>query len=588
MQAKKEPANRLLTHYAPKVIERETAPILASAGPCHVDQANLTHAYLLELQRTAGNKAVSLLMGRLLANPTVVQRQSKGSQTPGNPLTTPVSPEEMFHQIVEYQRAIKATPKGAPPATTIDPKRVGAPSGQGYWTGAAIQVLDASGKRVDIGYGMYAGGDHGEIRAIKALDHLRSRTDLAGGKIIVVVEKNPCKTCAPALEAFAKELGLRELKVYGPTRASARSRKKTVTRKTAARTSLQGKRPKITVTLIYSKTVGTSTPPRGGAPSGSKSSPAPTMTPKPSPSKKPLPSTQPPSPKSGSPKVHVTSKAPTKSKPSVPPTTSRSSGKSKWVKVSVDQRARRTRLKVDWDLLGKAGRVLGGALEIWNALSTLDSAMKKLERIQSGGIDPEIAKVLEAIDAAFPPPDELANNVSGDQFSQGVRSMQWLETTGSEWIDDQGHISLPAKFDQQEREWALATIGYHIAIVNNHIDYLEIIEDALIGYLTVLGPLEGELTRRERALYDISVELWDKAATFRYVPFAFDQLGFLALEFEDAARQLGHVEGRVSYRNYEYDKWLREVTGEDIWRGRALLDEWGPRWEGIGGKVGSN
>jgi hypothetical protein len=239
-------------------------------------------------------------------------------------------------------------------------------------------------------------------------------------------------------------------------------------------------------------------------------------------------------------------------------------------------------------MLGKLGTGLSGALEIWDALSTLDSAMKKLEQIQSGGVDPEVSKLLQAIDNAFPPPERLAKDVSNDQVKQGVQSMRWLETTGRKWIDDQGHISLPSQFDQQEREWALATVGYHIAIVNNHIDHLEIIEDALIGYLTLIGPLEDELARRIRVLHDISKELWDRAAAFRYLPFAFEQLGFLALEFEDAARQLGQVDSRVGYRAYEYDKWLREVTGKDIWRARGLLDEWGPRWEATGGKVGSN
>jgi hypothetical protein len=590
MQARRELVAQTAAQRPPRHVEPEAALLRPQVRPQLAEQANAIHAHLLHLQRTAGNEAVGLLIGRRLADTTVVQRQADGTQAPANPLTTPVSPDEMFRQVVEYQRAIKATPKGAPPATSkIDPKNVGTPSGHGTWTGAAIQVLDASGKRVDIGYGMYAGGDHGEVRAIKALEHLRSRKDLAGGTIVVVVEKKPCKTCAPALETFAKDLGLREVKVYGPTRFSARSPKKRVTHKTAAQTSLQGKRPKTTVELIYSKTVGPSTPSPGPGPSGSKPPATPTTTPKSALSKKPPPSSTPgPSPGPPSPKVDVKQKPATKPKPPVSPAPSPSPGKGKWVSVDVDQKTNRTRLKVNWDTLGKIGTGLSGALEIWNALSTLDDAMKKLERIQSGGVDPEITKVLQAIDNAFPSPDKLAKDVSNDQFSQGVQSMRWLETTGRNWIDDQGRIALPPQFDQQDREWALATIGYHITIVNNHIDHLEIIEDALIGHLTLIGSLEGELERRVRALHDISKELWDRAAAFRYLPFAFEQLGFLALEFEDAARQLGQVDSRVDYRSYEYDKWLREMTGKDIWRARRLLDEWGPRWEATGGKVGSN
>ncbi len=90
--------------------------------------------------------------------------------------------------------------------------------GKGYQTYAAIQIIDKDGAQVATGTGSYSGGgsEHGEQLSIKAfgenLEALPKNVDVSGGKMMVVVETEPCAGCDSELRAFAQKLGVKDTK----------------------------------------------------------------------------------------------------------------------------------------------------------------------------------------------------------------------------------------------------------------------------------------------------------------------------------------------------------------------------------------
>ena len=191
----------------------------------------------------------------------------------------PLSPEEMWEQAVQSQRGFQSSPSGpadstrSKPATiAIDPKG-GPKTGKGYETFASIQIIDKDGKRVAIGADYYHGGgdDHAEVKVMKALEK-NAPEDLDGARLIVVVEQDPCPKCAPALEEFARKRGATMLEVHVPTAESLTKPGHAVKPKTAATTSLQGRRTvtlkKITSLELPARPRKSPGMPRGGGPTG--------------------------------------------------------------------------------------------------------------------------------------------------------------------------------------------------------------------------------------------------------------------------------------------------------------------------------
>jgi hypothetical protein len=154
-------------------------------------------------------------------------------------LREPLTKQDLHKQAVEAVRGYTSRPSSQAdrlrqqPATLppegAKPARV---TGAGYETYAAIQILDKNGKRVAVEPGAYRGGGgelaHAERVSLAALGE--PTVDVKGGTLMVVVETEPCRTCLPALEAYAAKHGLK-LQVSVPERPG-------VTAKTASTTSL--------------------------------------------------------------------------------------------------------------------------------------------------------------------------------------------------------------------------------------------------------------------------------------------------------------------------------------------------------------
>lgn len=174
-------------------------------------------------------------------------------------LSRSLTPEEMW-KLVQNRRGYESSTggkgdrlRGKPSTIKIDPKRKGSPIGKGYETFGSIQVIDKNGKRVDVGVDQFIGGSkdqHAERKVLRALEN-NIKDTVPGGKLIVVVEKEPCSTCRPAIEKFAKTKKLSSIDVYVPERTSMTNPDKMVTSKTAARSSFQGGRPKLRLKKLY-------------------------------------------------------------------------------------------------------------------------------------------------------------------------------------------------------------------------------------------------------------------------------------------------------------------------------------------------
>lgn len=174
--------------------------------------------------------------------------------------STSLTPTEIFYYVIQRFRGFASSSGGATdglrlmPATIPDMAIAGSAghsTGKGFETFAGIQVLNRQGKSVGLAADFFDGGgpdNHGEARAIRGLRALVKTGEAAGGTLMVVVEKEPCASCAVRLLSYAKGQQLREIDIYLPTRQSMTSLRQ-VTPKTASKTSLMADRPTLNVVL---------------------------------------------------------------------------------------------------------------------------------------------------------------------------------------------------------------------------------------------------------------------------------------------------------------------------------------------------
>ena len=163
-----------------------------------------------------------------------------------------LSPNELMNFMLS-QRGFGTSKPGA---LSIDPAGIGKPTGKGYQTYAAIQIVDKEGNQIKVSVGAYLSGKdmHGETQAISALrNSLPEGTDLKGSKMVVVVEQFPCANCDSAIKNFAKEIGVSEYSIYVPARSSLTKAGELVKPKTAATSAFQGGRGPTTARLLSSE-----------------------------------------------------------------------------------------------------------------------------------------------------------------------------------------------------------------------------------------------------------------------------------------------------------------------------------------------
>ena len=213
-----------------------------SKGGKHLLAHELTHT--VQQGKVSSNRNAMIHKYR---NSNSIQMQGNtGGKLPA------LSPNELMNFMLS-QRGFGTSKPGT---LSIDPAGIGKPTGKGYQTYAAIQIVDKEGNQIKVSVGAYLSGKdmHGETQAISALrNSLTEGIDLKGSKMVVVVEQFPCANCDSAIKNFAKEIGVSEYSIYVPARSSLTKPGELVKPKTAATSAFQGGRGPTTARLLSSE-----------------------------------------------------------------------------------------------------------------------------------------------------------------------------------------------------------------------------------------------------------------------------------------------------------------------------------------------
>ena len=237
--------NRLIAHELAHVVQQRRG------GPVPPMDHTAPH-------ETAAERSAEQVMSGQPANPVgagtgvgVACQPAGGGGVSGLPA---LSPDELLG----FSLSQRGFGTSRPGPVSIDPNLVGRPTGYGYRTYAAIQIIDRQGNQVRVSIGAYLGRGtpHGEQAALSALRAgLPPGADVAGGKMMVAVEQLPCAGCDAGLAAAASELGLSELEIYVPARASMTAPGMQVSPKTASTSTFQGGRPVTQAQLVKGQTL---------------------------------------------------------------------------------------------------------------------------------------------------------------------------------------------------------------------------------------------------------------------------------------------------------------------------------------------
>jgi hypothetical protein len=166
-----------------------------------------------------------------------------------NPLTVPLSPEEMWRQAVQAKRGFESSPSGPVDALRRQPAVIppgaagdkGPRVGKGYETFAAVQVVDKDGRRAAFGADSYGSGgldEHAEAKIVRGLEK-NGPGQTRGGRLVVVVEQDCCASCEQRLRAYAAGHGITGIDIHVPSRENLVRPGTLVSPKTAAGTSFQ-------------------------------------------------------------------------------------------------------------------------------------------------------------------------------------------------------------------------------------------------------------------------------------------------------------------------------------------------------------
>lgn len=190
-----------------------------------------------------------------LSTPPGIPGMVKRGQVGLDPLKQPLSPEQMYRQLVQSQRGFTSSASGAGdghraqpatlPSDAFTPGAKGAPVGKGYETYGALQVLDENGHRVAIAAEPFDGtgaDGHAEARSIRALES-RGPARVENGRLIVVVDQEICPSCRARLVAYAERKGIATIEAHIPVRESMVRSGSMVSPKTASRSAMQAGRP---------------------------------------------------------------------------------------------------------------------------------------------------------------------------------------------------------------------------------------------------------------------------------------------------------------------------------------------------------
>lgn len=206
-----------------------------------------------------------------------------------------------------------------------------------------------------------------------------------------------------------------------------------------------------------------------------------------------------------------------------------------------------------WSWAGKAGTAAKHGLAIWGAISSIDSAVQRIEKAQTGSVRPEVAQAMKLFQARYPKDEAKkiwADEISFDSDKNFPKAKEWLHRNGMQTL-------------MTKNRKDLETMGDHIGNVRNYAWDLEKIEIEYDKRRQEIAPLLAEVKKRTRALHDIAEEL------LKYVPYMPSDTAQVILfdayqTFYDAARDLGQLESMVSVQHWSYDQKYKEARKDHV------------------------
>ncbi len=423
----------------------------------------------------------------------------------------------------------------------LDPRAHGAnvPGVGSINTRAAIQVVGPDGEIIAIERGSWGPTHHAEG---DALTKLRSRLGAqklpAGTRIMVAGNQVVCgEVCKPDIARFAKDYGVPLENVS----TSMRTRPKIVGQgqasgKTTERTGLRGDVPKATVKTEPLFPGGKEPPARAAPPKASS----------PNPSLIKTPAAEIPSVK------QTTESSPSSIRPVAKPEISDTKRISPKVNV-IDKKTGRVSISSGgaWKSARNIGTASSIALTVWSAYDTIDGALARIEKAQTGSVRPEVAMAMQAVKKVFP----LAEDLWKDEFSSGQYDK--LYPDARDWLYYNGIEALMVKDEM------LSTMDYYLNIIIRYYERLSSLEIYYGRYRGQAEPLYAEAKRRASVLHEIAEEV------LRCVPLmpsdtAQATLFGVYMTFYDAAGDMGQLESLLSGMKFEYGRGYNDARNRRI------------------------
>ncbi len=207
-----------------------------------------------------------------------------------------------------------------------------------------------------------------------------------------------------------------------------------------------------------------------------------------------------------------------------------------------------------------AGRIGTGAtvaLSIYGAISTIDEAIAKIEKAQTGNVRPEVAKAMAAIDRDFP----KAQDMWTDKFRSWHEDQNY--PTVRDWLINNGLNALLQKGKELE------VMGDHLNTLYWYNSGLEDLEYDFGRQRNAIGPIHQDIQVRSRVLFDVSEDILKQIPKWPNDTAQLTLWGIYST-FHDAAGDMSRLESQISMCLWEYDQMRKKAHDGRIESARWL------------------
>lgn len=241
-------------------------------------------------------------------------------------------------------------------------------------------------------------------------------------------------------------------------------------------------------------------------------------------------------------------------------------------KISVEIKAGRAQLSMGsaWKWAGRAGTAATFALQLYGAIESIDSAVTRIEKAQSGNVRPEVALAMASVDANFP----SAKTMWSDKFNTRHEDVGY--PVARDWLINNGFQALIQKGAM------LGLMGDHLNTLYWYYNALDDLAYDLNRYREQLDPVYQDIKKRTGALFDIAKDLLAIIPNFPVDTIQVQLFG-LYQTFHDAAEDIARLENQLSGRVTLYEQFYTKARA-DRKEAARWINYWFPGYEKVLGK----